>query len=252
MPFEPPRPEGIDLYHAWVSSASRRVRFALEEKGLPWRGVLIDLLAFEQHSPEYLALNPNGVVPTLTHDGAPVVESTAICEYLEDAFPDAPPLRPAAPRDRARMRVWAKWTDEVVIRAFQVANWNRMMGPTASRWSDAEVEARLKRVPNPDRREDWRRMAREPFSEREIEHALANIRRTLERMEAALADGPWLAGPTFSLADIHLSPYIVRLAEHEKRGIRLADHPRTAAWWERMLARPALARARIEPVAFKD
>lgn len=247
MPFEPPRPQGLDLYHAWVSSASRRVRFALEEKGLPWRGVLIDLLKFEQHDPGYLALNPNGLVPTLTHDGAPVIESTAICEYLDDAFPE-PPLRPAEPLARARMRVWSKWTDEVVIRAFQVASWNRMMGPTARRWSDAELEERLRRIPSPDRREDWRRMAREPFSEREIAHAVDNIRRTLERMEAALAEGPWLAGREFSLADIHLSPYIVRLGEHAARGVKLADYPRTADWWDRLRARPAFARARIEPV----
>lgn len=251
MPFEPPRPQGLDLYHAWISSASRRVRFALEEKGLPWRGVLIDLLKFEQHEPGYLALNPNGVVPTLTHDGRPVIEATVICEYLDDAFPETP-LRPADAHGRARMRVWSKWTDEVAIRAFQVASWNRMMGPTARQWSDAEVEARLARVPNPDRREDWRRMAREPFGEAEIAHALANIRRTLGRMEAALADGPWLAGESFSLADIHMSAYAVRLGEYEAKGLRWADYPRAADWWARLQARPAFARAKIEPVVFRD
>ena len=251
MAFEPPRPQGLDLYHAWVSSASRRVRFALEEKGLPWRGILVDLLRFEQHEPGYLALNPNGVVPTLVHDGRPVIESTAICEYLDDAFPETP-LRPADALGRARMRVWSKWTDEVAIRAFQVASWNRMMGPTARKWTDAEVEARLSRIPNPDRREDWRRMARKPFAEAEIAHAVDNIRSTLARMEAALADGPWLAGATFSLADIHLSAYIVRIGEHAARGVRLDDCPRTADWWDRLQARPAFARAKIEPVAFRD
>jgi len=249
MPFQPPRPQGLDLYHAWISSPSRRARFALEEKGLPWRSIEIELLEFEQHRPEYVALNPNGVVPTLIHDGTPIYEGTVICEYLEDAFPEAPPLRPADPRLRARMRVWSKWVDEVVFRAFLVANWNRLMAPTAGRWSDAETEERLKRIPNPDRREDWRRMAREPFSEKEIAHAIVNIRRTLERMETALADGPWLAGRDFSLADIHLSPYIVRLGEQAERGVLLSDYPRAAAWWDRMLARPALARARIEPVS---
>ena len=251
MAFEPPRPQGLDLYHAWVSSASRRVRFALEEKGLPWRGILVDLLKFEQHEPGYLALNPNGVVPTLVHDGRPVIESTAICEYLDDAFPENP-LRPADAHGRARMRVWSKWTDEVAIRAFQVASWNRMMGPTARKWTDAEVEARLDRIPNPDRREDWRRMAREPFGEREIGHAVDNIRRTLDRMEAALANGPWLAGDAFSLADIHLSAYIVRIDEHASRGVTLDRYPRTADWWARLQARPAFARARIEPVTFRD
>lgn len=240
----------LALYHAWVSSASRRVRFVLEEKQLAYQGIIVNLLEFEQHSPEYLKLNPNGFVPTLVHDGRPVIESSVICEYLDEVFP-AHPLRPSSALDRARMRVWSKWTDEVIIRAFQVANWNRMMAPTARTWSDEEVERRLKAVPVPDRREDWRRMAREPFNESEIAHAVANIRRTLERMEADLGNGPWLAGEIFSLADIHLSPYIVRIGEHEARGIRLADYPRCADWWQRLTARPAFARARIEPVVIK-
>ena len=197
------------------------MRFVLEEKQLPYQGILVNLLEFKQHSPEYLALNPNGFVPTLVHDGQPIIESSVICEYLDEVFP-AVPLRPSNPRERARMRVWAKWTDEVVIRAFQVANWNRMMAPTARQWSDEEVERRFKSVPVPDRREDWRRMARELFSEAEIAQAVANIRRTLERMEADLAHGPWLAGAVFSLADIHLSPYIVRIDEHAGRGILFA------------------------------
>ncbi len=230
----------LALYHAWVSSASRRVRFVLEEKELSYQGILVNLLEFEQHSPAYLALNPNGFVPTLVHDGHAIIESSVICEYLDEVFPSRP-LRPTDPRDRARMRVWAKWTDEVVIRAFQVANWNRMMAPTARKWSDEEVERRLKAVPVPDRR-----------GETEIAHAVANIRRTLERVETDLSREPWLAGKTFSLADIHLSPYIVRIGEHVERGIRLADYPRCADWWQRLTARPAFARARIEVVAFKE
>ena len=59
----------LALYHAWVSSASRRVRFVLEEKEIPYQSILVDLLAFEQHSPEYVAVNPNGLVPTLVHHG---------------------------------------------------------------------------------------------------------------------------------------------------------------------------------------
>ncbi len=237
------------LYHAWVSSASRRVRFALEEKEVAYQGILVDLLAFEQHTPEYLALNPNGWVPTLVHDGVAVVESSVICEYVDETFP-GPSLVPEGPHERARMRVWAKWTDEVVIRAFQVANWNRMMAPVARNWTDDEVEQKLAAIPVPDRREDWRRMARQPFSEADIEHAISNIRRTLDRMEDDLKEAPWLAGTSFSLADIHLSPYIVRIGEHTDRGILLQDYPRCCDWWHRLTARPAFSRARIEPVTF--
>jgi glutathione S-transferase len=238
------------LYHAWISSASRRVRFALEEKKLAYDGRIVDLQRMEQHTPEYLELNPNGFVPTLVHDGRPVIENTVICEYLDEVFPEIQ-LRPSDPHGRARMRVWSKWTDEVVIRAFQVASWNRMMGPTARRWTDEEVAQRLAAIPVPDRREDWRRVARQPFDEAEISHAIANIRRTLDRMEADLSRGAWLAGDTFSLADIHLSPYIVRIGEHTERGVHLTDYPRTLDWWTRLQARPAFAAARIEPVAFK-
>ena len=241
----------LALYHAWVSSASRRVRFALEEKQITYQGILVDLTKFEQHTPEYLALNPNGWVPTLVHDCVPVVESSVICEYIDEVLP-GPALVPADPHPRARMRVWSKWTDEVVIRAFQVANWNRMMAPVARKWSDDEVEQRLDLIPVPDRREDWRRMAREPFSELDIAHAITNIRRTLDRMEHDLADGPWLAGSDFSLADIHLSPYIVRIGEHAERGIHLDDYPRCRDWWSRLSDRPGFVRARIEPVVFKD
>lgn len=237
------------LYHAWQSSASRRVRFTLEEKQLPYQSIIVDLLKFEQHSPEYLSLNPNGVVPTLSHNDSSIIESTVICEYVDAIFRELP-LRPKAPRDVARMRVWSKWVDEVVIRAFQVANWNRMMGPTASRWTDEEAEQHLQLIPMPDRREDWRRVAREPFTEGEIDHAIANITRTLERMEADLVNGPWLAGDTFSLADIHLSPYIVRIGEHAERGILLANYPRCEDWWNRLRDRPAFMRAKIEPINF--
>lgn len=241
----------LALYHAWVSSASRRVRFALEEKEIGYQSILVDLLAFEQHTPEYLALNPNGWVPTLVHEGVPVVESSVICEYIDEIFP-GPPLVPRAPHERARKRVWAKWTDEVVIRAFQVANWNRMMAPVARTWTDDEVEQRLAAIPVPDRREDWRRMARHLFSKSDIEHAISNIRRTLDRMESDLASGPWLAGANFSLADIHLSPYIVRIGEHADHGIHLQDFPRCSDWWQRLSGRAAFASARIEPVTFKD
>ncbi|MFT5446145.1 MAG: glutathione S-transferase [Gammaproteobacteria bacterium] len=233
------------LHHAWSSSASRRVRFALEEKELSYQSVLVDTQNYEQHSPAYLKLNPNGWVPTLVHEGDPIVESTVICEYLDEVFPELP-LRPGDSRGRARMRVWSKWVDEVVLRAFQVASWNNARGPVASRWSDEELEQRLRAIPVPDRREDWRRMAREPFNDTDLAHAMANIRRTLERMEFSLSDGPWLAGGSFSLADIHLSPYIVRIGEHAQRGILLRDYPRCEDWWHRMQDRPALARAKIE------
>lgn len=247
--FDPVPDAELVLYHAWMSSASRRVRFCLEEKGLPYVGIFVRLLKNEQNTPQYLALNPNGVVPTLIHRGTPIIESTVINEYLEDVFPDAP-MRPADASERAAMRVWTYMADTVVIKAFQELNWNRMMGPTASKWSDDELAQKMATTPMPERREQWRRVARQPYTVDEVKRAADVLRHVLVRMETSLGRGPWLAGSTFSLADINMSPYAVRFGELEEHGMLLRDYPRTRAWWERVQARPAFARAKIEPVKF--
>ncbi len=93
----------IELYHNDMSVCAAKVRTALVEKGLEWKGYHLDLRAGDAQKPDYVELNPNAVVPTLVHDGRVVSESTVICEYLDDAFPE-PPLRPADPFSRARMR----------------------------------------------------------------------------------------------------------------------------------------------------
>ena len=96
------------LHHAWRSSASRRVRLCLAEKGLKFESVLIDLAKMEHHTPEYLKLNPNGVIPLLVlPDGRSLFESGTICEFLDESFPE-PSLRPADPYQRAEMRNWIR------------------------------------------------------------------------------------------------------------------------------------------------
>lgn len=248
--FDPVPAAELVLYHAWMSSASRRVRFALEEKELKYLGIFVRLLKSEQNTPQYLALNRNGVVPTLVHNGRIVIESTAINEYLDDVYPQKP-LRPDDPFERAVMRKWTFLADSVAIKGFQVMNWNRMMGPTASKWSDAELADKMASTTMPERREQWRRVAREPYTAHEMALAAATLRHMLGQMETDLAKGPWLAGSLFSLADINMSPYAVRFDELVEHGITLDQFPRVADWWQRLTARPAFARAKIEPMGFK-
>src|SRR5260370_29403694 len=92
------------LHHAWRSSASRRVRLCLAEKGLKFESVLIDLAKMEHHTPEYLKLNPNGVIPLLVlPNGRSLYESGTICEFLDESWPD-PSLQPATPCGRPETR----------------------------------------------------------------------------------------------------------------------------------------------------
>ena len=99
------------LYHHGSSVCAAKVRLVLAEKKLDWEGRYLDILKGDQFDPDYMKLNPKAVVPTLQDDGAIIVESSVICEYLDDAFPD-PSLKPADPASRARMRLWMKAVDD--------------------------------------------------------------------------------------------------------------------------------------------
>jgi glutathione S-transferase len=83
----------LTLYHNDMSVCAAKVRTALAAKKLDWNGVHLDLRRGDAQKPEYLKLNPNAVVPTLVHHGRVITESTVICEYIDDQWPDQP-LKP--------------------------------------------------------------------------------------------------------------------------------------------------------------
>ena len=97
----------MKLYGYFRSSASYRVRIALSLKGLGYDLQPVHLRRNEQRAPEFLERNPQGLVPALEHDDAVLAQSLAIIEYLEERFPE-PPLLPASPADRARVRALAQ------------------------------------------------------------------------------------------------------------------------------------------------
>ena len=92
------------LHDYFRSSASHRVRIALNLKGLPYRQQSHHLRKGEQRAPDYLHINPQGFVPALADGDVVITQSVAIIEYLEEAYPDTPRLLPATPSGRARVR----------------------------------------------------------------------------------------------------------------------------------------------------
>jgi glutathione S-transferase len=237
------------LHHGWRSSASRRVRLCLEEKGLAYESHVVDMANMEHHSPEYLKINPLGVIPTLVHDGKPLHESGTICEYLDECFPD-PPLRPGTPYERGEMRNWIRHIDSLISNLI-VFNWRHHLQKVAEKWSDEELAAKLKSIPSKERQEAWLRAARKPYTEEERQAARDKLtHQLLDRMEEALKGSGWLIGKAYSIADIAAVPFVKRITEEiVPEQVSEKHHPRLADWWARIQARPAFARANIGPFA---
>lgn len=224
----------IEVYHWEPNAAGARVLIALEEKGLEFESRFVDVLAFEQHSPGFLALNPSGETPVLVHDGKPFSEASFICEYLEEAFA-GPALLPAAPLDRWAARAWQKYVDDYLAATVSDLAW-AALGRDALEGRDAdEIDAAVARIPMQARRDHWRR-AIDGLDEDVLNKARERVRLTLEKTEAGLTDRDWLVPGGFSLADIAVYAYLAYLP-------RIAAEllgERTAAWLQRMAARPAV------------
>ena len=100
----------LTLYHNDMSVCAQTVRLALAEKNIEYEAIHLNLRTGDQRTPEYLKLNPKGVVPTLVNDDFVITESIVVNEYIDDAFPETP-LKPDSAEDRARMRWWTKQID---------------------------------------------------------------------------------------------------------------------------------------------
>ncbi len=225
------------LYNAPQSTCSQRVRFVLHAKGLPFDEVKLDLLAGDQLKPEYLKLNPNGVVPTLDHDGNVIIDSSVIIEYLDEVSPE-PSFTPRAPVSRAQMRALMRFIDEMPAAAVRVPTFNLAFLPRFAAMSEEEFLAFAESKPL--RKEFMLAMGRKGFPEKEMKASLDRMQRTYERMDQAIAasGGPWLLGKEPTLADIALMPAIVRMAD---LGLDTMwqDIPRVARWYDALRAHPA-------------
>jgi glutathione S-transferase len=226
------------LYNAPQSTCSQRVRFVLNAKALPFEEKKLDLLAGDQLKPDYLALNPNGVVPTLDHDGTIVVDSSVIIEYLDEVAPEPQSFAPSNPAKRAHMRALMRFIDEMPAAAVRVPTFNLAFLPRFAAMSEEEFQTFAESKPL--RKEFMLTMGRKGFPQKDMDAATQRLRRTYERMDAELAKSgaPWLLGPDISLADVSLMPAIVRMAD---LGADTAwwDLPRVQRWYDAIRAHPA-------------
>ena len=225
------------LYHANISTCSQKVRLALAEKGVEFESVVMNLRAGDQYVPDYRKMNPNAVVPTLVNGDDVIIESTVINEYIDDAF-DGPALRPQQPGERAVMRCWTKQLDEglhaaIVVFSFCIAFRNDFKDRT-----DKEMVAFYTQMNNPGKEKFYRAALSQGMDHEGFIPAVHRYRKLLQDMETALSGRDWLAGEAYSLADIGLVPYLLRL-EHLGLSGMWSDLSEVIDWYGRVRQRPS-------------
>src|SRR4029078_840118 len=182
----------IKYYHAEPAANSLKSMIPLLEKAIDFQSVYVDLHKFEQQSEWFVAVNPEGRVPVLDHDGHIITHTTVINEYLEDVFPEIP-LRPRDPVGAARMRYWNKFVDEHVMNHVSMHGWHRLVGVIARNIDEGTFEELLSHIPLPEQRQKWA-TARSGFSEADLQNASAKIDYALAKVEKELGATGWLGG----------------------------------------------------------
>jgi glutathione S-transferase len=197
-----------------------------------------------------MQLNPKAVVPTLLHDSQVLVESTAICEYLDEAFP-APPLMPPTPAARHAVRLWTKAIDEDLHPACAVITFASSHRFTVRRAGPEGTEKFLSSTPRMSVTPDWkelkRRVIEHGFEVPEVSAKFKLYVSYLDKMEQALRTRPWLASDSYSLADVGMTPYVNRLAMLSMSGLWEGGvRPRLSDWFARVRARPGFQTAVLD------
>lgn len=229
----------LALYHAHHSTCSQKVRLVLAEKGLDYDSHLIDLAKKGHLTADYLAINPNGVVPTLVHDGQSIIDSSVICEYLDEVFPQ-PALSGGNPIVRARVRAWMRFLEEVPTYAVRVPSFNIAFLPRFEGLThDDFVEQQA--GPRPLRKHFYLKMSENGFGADAIQESIDQMTLTCKRIQAAMEKGPWLAGDAFSLADCVALPLIDRIDDLGMSDIWSEDFPAVTDWLNRAQARHSFA-----------
>lgn len=209
------------IYGAPYSVYVRAVRLALEEKGVHYELVPVDIFAPGGVPPEHRARHPFGKIPAFEHAGFRLYEAGAITRYVDEAFP-GPRLQPGNPRGRARMNQIISILDSY---AYRTLVW------------DIYVE----RISRPAKGE--------ATDDQKVATALPKAGICLSALSELMADAPWLGGAEISLADLHAAPMfaLFRLAPE---GARLLDREtRLRRWWDQISARQSFLRTQVPPRA---
>jgi GST-like protein len=224
--------------HTWEpNSNAGKPLFALGEKGVDFDHLYVDIVRFEQHAPDYLAINPAGTVPTMVIGERVFTESTPMCEYVDGAF-DGPALMPRDPAARYKVREWGRRTD-LAAAALSVLGWHMFLGPMVRAMDPAELERVIARIPTKERRIAWSTAAYATFTDQQLADARARVGAYVMELDAQLALTPFLVGEEYTIADTVTFANFYALPMTVPEYANREKAPHYMDWLTRIYARPA-------------
>ena len=216
--------EGLHLYHGDISNCSMRVRMTLAEKGLPWTSHHLDLKLKENISDDYFRINPNGLVPTLIDNGVVHIESNDIIDYLDETYPE-PSLRAADDEDG--MLEWLRLAASIHVPAVKPYVYATKMQKKLKK--TAEEQKKYDELQTDEELKDFhaRHAGASAFDEEDAARARETLEACFARLENALAEGEWIMGGRYTLADISWIPVHFVL---DGCGYPFENYPNVARW----------------------
>jgi len=227
----------MTLYHSLHSTCSQKVRLCLEEKGLSWRGHHLNLRKFEHLQDEFLALNPQGLVPVLIDQGRVLTESRIINEYLEDQYPQVA-LMPSDPYGKAQVRLWSHYIETGPSEAVKMPSFAKNIQPALAKMNRDDAIELIKRIPNRQIRDRWMLAATKGIGQQDLLPSLQILEDMVSRMNHALSHQQWLCGDQLTLADIEIAPFVQRLVRIDLFHW-VQSHPPVLDWFHRINSRNA-------------
>jgi len=239
----------LEVYTWQPNANSGKPLFCLHEKQVPFTYHYVDMGKREHFSPAFLKINRDGTIPAVIHDGFVMTESTPIMEYIDDAF-DGPPLRPADPWWRWRMRQVMRFMDNEVAPSLAMLASNRLAAPGFRSVDADEKQRELARIPLPERRAAWERLMFDSTDPADLDESSRRVTASFARFEGLLRESAWLAGPEFSIADICVFAtfYGIPLAYPDE--VSTEATPKLWSWLRRCHERRGLQRALAMASAF--
>jgi len=236
----------LELYHWEPNIFYLKPLIALAEKQLPYSARWFDATGFEQFAPgfprnteSHLQLEREG--PVLVHDGAIISSSFFQLEYIAEAFP-GPALLPADPYDRYRAQAWGQVSALIIASAVTTLGCARYLAPQLKARPAAELAARIAAIEPPERRASWSAVL-EGTDEPRLEAARNRLAGPVRRLEAALERSPWIAGATYSIADIDAFAMLFAAPALAPALLSESASPRVMDFLQRMHGRPAVQAA---------